>query len=219
MHAEFSDIIPMLKVFTSCHMRITENLDSKSEKLNPRSRNWRQVPLIRCLFHTKFTLNSKNIRDRNNILNKYTPMSNCLNLFHIFFFFYDFIYLVFREGKGGRKRGRETLLCGCLSHIPYWGTWPTTQACTLDWESNQQPFGSQASSQSTEPHQPEPTYFIPNNFVCPHLWAHFLSHFDLGLKSMYGTSSSEVAGTVLWSVCLLGPHTHFPLSGLLPSVI
>ena len=35
---------------------------------------------------------------------------------------------------------------------PPLGTWPATQAC--DWESNQQPFGSQASVQSTEPHQP-----------------------------------------------------------------
>ena len=28
----------------------------------------------------------------------------------------------------------------------------------LDWESNQQPFGSQASTQSTEPHQPGQIY-------------------------------------------------------------
>ena len=33
------------------------------------------------------------------------------------------------------------------------GAWPTTQACA-DWESNEQPFGSQAGTQSTEPHQP-----------------------------------------------------------------
>ena len=37
---------------------------------------------------------------------------------------------------------------------PLLGTWPATQACALDWESNQQPFGSQAGAQSTEPHQP-----------------------------------------------------------------
>ena len=28
---------------------------------------------------------------------------------------------IFREGKGGRKRGRETSLCGFLLHTPYWG--------------------------------------------------------------------------------------------------
>ena len=29
-----------------------------------------------------------------------------------------FIYF-WREGKGGRKRGRETSMCGCLSCAPY----------------------------------------------------------------------------------------------------
>ena len=41
--------------------------------------------------------------------------------------FKDFIYLFFREGKGERKRGRETSMCGCL----WLGTWPATQACAL----------------------------------------------------------------------------------------
>ena len=36
------------------------------------------------------------------------------------FFFLRFLF-IFREGKGGRKRGRETSMCGCLSHAPYWG--------------------------------------------------------------------------------------------------
>ena len=42
-------------------------------------------------------------------------------LLHYFFFKFllyflkDFIYLFQREGKGGRKRGRETSMCGCLS--------------------------------------------------------------------------------------------------------
>ena len=29
------------------------------------------------------------------------------------------------------KGGRETPMCGCLSHTPSRGTWPTTQACAL----------------------------------------------------------------------------------------
>ena len=33
-------------------------------------------------------------------------------------FIYLFIY--FREGKTGRKRGRETSMCACLSHVPNW---------------------------------------------------------------------------------------------------
>ena len=39
---------------------------------------------------------------------------------------------IFREGKGGRKRGRETSMCGCLSRPPpLLGTWAITQACAL----------------------------------------------------------------------------------------
>ena len=44
-------------------------------------------------------------------------------------------------------------MCGYLSH-PLPGTWPASQACALDWSLNQQPFDFQASTQSTEPHQP-----------------------------------------------------------------
>ena len=56
------------------------------------------------------------------------------NSFHVFpyLFFRGFIYLfIFREGKGERKRGRETLMCGCLSCAPRLGTWPATQVFAL----------------------------------------------------------------------------------------
>ena len=44
-------------------------------------------------------------------------------------------------------------MCGCPSCAPSWG--PTHNPGTYpDWESNQQPFGLQAGTQSTEPHQP-----------------------------------------------------------------
>ena len=36
-------------------------------------------------------------------------------------FFKDFIYLFFRERGREGKRGRETSVCGCLFHAPYWG--------------------------------------------------------------------------------------------------
>ena len=71
------------------------------------------------------------------------------NNYFIYFFKFNF-----REGKGGRNRGKKTSVCSCLSLAPYRGQGPTTQACALDWESNQLPFGLQASTQSTEPHQP-----------------------------------------------------------------
>ena len=48
----------------------------------------------------------------------------------IFYFKILFIYF-YREGKGERKRGREILMCGCLSHAPQLGVWPATQACAL----------------------------------------------------------------------------------------
>ena len=38
--------------------------------------------------------------------------------------------------------------------LPLLGTWPATQAMCPDWELNQKSFGSQASTQSTESHQP-----------------------------------------------------------------
>ena len=50
----------------------------------------------------------------------------------IFFLVKIFIDLFLeREWEGGRKRGRETSMCGCLLHAPLLGTWPVTQACAL----------------------------------------------------------------------------------------
>ena len=50
------------------------------------------------------------------------------------FIIYLQLYL-FREGKAGRKRGRETSMYGGLLHTtpphPPMGTWPATQACAL----------------------------------------------------------------------------------------
>ena len=69
-------------------------------------------------------------------------------------FFLRFYLFIFREGKGERNRGRETLICRCLSGAPYLlGIWPTTQACALTGN-HWRPFGSKAGAQSTEPHQP-----------------------------------------------------------------
>ena len=33
----------------------------------------------------------------------------------------DSIYLFLDRGEGREKKGRETSMCGCLSHTPYWG--------------------------------------------------------------------------------------------------
>ena len=31
-------------------------------------------------------------------------------------------------------------MCGCLSHAPYWGTWPATQACALTGNQTSDPL-------------------------------------------------------------------------------
>ena len=45
-------------------------------------------------------------------------------------------------------------MCDCLSLTPSWGPDLACNPGTCpNWESNQRPFGSQAGTQSTEPHQ------------------------------------------------------------------
>ena len=55
------------------------------------------------------------------------------------YFLKDFIYLILN----GREEERERSINVQLPlECPLLGTWPATQACALDWESNQRPFGS-----------------------------------------------------------------------------
>ena len=42
------------------------------------------------------------------------------------------------------------------SHVPFTGDLACNPGMYPDWESNHQPFGSQAGTQSPEPHQPGP---------------------------------------------------------------
>ena len=69
-----------------------------------------------------------------------------------FFIFEDFIYLFLERGEG--EKGRETSVC-VSSHVPPTGDLACNPGVCPDRESNQWPFGSQASTQSAEPHQPE----------------------------------------------------------------
>ena len=73
------------------------------------------------------------------------------------FSFFSKILFIFREGKGGREGERHQCMVasqvppsGDLAHNP--GMCPDS-----DWESNHQPFGSQASTQSAELQQPGPS--------------------------------------------------------------
>ena len=51
---------------------------------------------------------------------------------------------------------REKNQCVVASHAPPAGNLAHNPGICTDWELNQQPFDSQASTQSTEPHQPRP---------------------------------------------------------------
>ena len=76
------------------------------------------------------------------------------------FFFLDFIYLFIFRQRGREEKERErNSMCGCLSCTPHWGpVLAHNPGICPDWELNQQHFGLQASTQSTEPHQPGPDH-------------------------------------------------------------
>ena len=77
----------------------------------------------------------------------FTPSNYCFFLKKIFF------YLFLERGEGKEKE-RETSMCGCLSSAPHWGPGLYNPGMCPTWESNWQPFGLQARTQSTELHQP-----------------------------------------------------------------
>ena len=67
------------------------------------------------------------------------------------FFFLRFYLYTFREmGREGEGEKHQSV----ASHTPPTGDLAWNPSMWPDWESNQWPFGSQASTQSTEPHQP-----------------------------------------------------------------
>ena len=70
------------------------------------------------------------------------------------FSFKRFYLFIFRQrGREGEREGQKDQ-CVVASPTPPTGDLVHNPGMCPDWESNQQPFGSQASAQSTEPHQP-----------------------------------------------------------------
>ena len=64
------------------------------------------------------------------------------------------ILFIFREkGREGEGKG-EKHQCAVISGMPRTGDLACNPGMCPDWETNRPPFGSQASTQSPEPHQP-----------------------------------------------------------------
>ena len=78
--------------------------------------------------------------------------SSCSNIFMVKFFFK--ILFIFKESRReGEREGKkhQCVVASCMSPT---GDLARNPGMCPDWESNWRPFGSQASIQSTEPHQP-----------------------------------------------------------------
>ena len=68
--------------------------------------------------------------------------------------FFKKILFIFRQRGREREREGEKHPCVIASCTPPTGGLAHNPGICPDWESNQEPFGSQASVQSTVPHQP-----------------------------------------------------------------
>ena len=95
-----------------------------------------------------------------------------------------FYLLTFREGKGGRKGGRETLICqGTIDWLPLTcpppETRPATQPGTLTWN-EAPPFSLWEGTQPTEPHQSGPLrFFLSFYFLPARVWMPVPGHTEL----------------------------------------
>ena len=96
------------------------------------------------------------------------------------FFLKGFYLFIFREEKG---REGEKHQCVVASWVPSSGDLTCNPGMCPVWESNQQPFGSQAGTQSTEPHQPGPcfSFVIPVSFY----FCSMLINFILWMRNWY----------------------------------
>ena len=71
-----------------------------------------------------------------------------------YLFFKDCLFIFRGRGKEGEREG-EKQHCVVASHTPPTGDTAPNPGMCPDWELNQGPFGLQAGTQSTEPHQPQ----------------------------------------------------------------
>ena len=87
-------------------------------------------------------------------------------------------------------------MCGCLSRTPPTGDLACNPSMCPDWESNRQPFGSQARAQSSEPHQPGWYFQLKGQFQP-------ISHLLNTLLFCLGTWVSSISDHFKsWCVCV-----------------
>ena len=68
------------------------------------------------------------------------------------------VLFIFREGGREGEREEEKHQCVVVSCVPPTGGLAHNPVMCPDWEWSHQHFGSQAGIQSSEPHQPGPSY-------------------------------------------------------------
>ena len=118
------------------------------------------------------------------------------------FFFFFYRLFILERGEGGRKRRKETSVCGCLSHAPTRDLAHNPGLCR-DWEWNWWPFGSQAGAQATEQYQTgqfERFLFVVLFFLVLHVVTFILSNVVLTFTIWFISSK-----------CIIWPHFfYFP---------
>ena len=80
-------------------------------------------------------------------------METASNIIRHFFLFKDSNYFFRERGREGEREGKKHQ-CVVVSRVPPTGDLTCNPGIGPDWESNQRLFGSQASTQSNELHQP-----------------------------------------------------------------
>ena len=147
------------------------------------------------------------------ILSIVKVIKSLATVFFLIFFKY-FIYLFLERGEE-RQRSRETR-CVVASHLPPTGDLAYNPGMCPDWESNWWPFGLQASTQSTEPHQPGRIFFLitSNPLTLKHVQVHVrkLSS-NLHILSFIKMLPSLSTPPLLWVLLQLNQFTYglFPL--------
>ena len=121
-------------------------------------------------------------------------------------FIKDFIYFFRKKVREGEREGKKHRLVA--SHM-VGGTWPTTQVCALTGNQTCDLFSFQASTQSTEPHQPglsTVSFALSTQLVLPLLSpTHFLKYFLKELRCCFVSvgvaRETELIGYVCACVC------------------